>query len=125
MRRVAPSIDLLASSPYRRAIETARIVAAEYDVKDIDELESLTPDRPPRELAAWLAKQEVDSTVAVVGHEPHLGLLATWLISGGTSPRVLFKKGGACLLEIEGKPIAGSATLQWLLSPLQLRALGD
>jgi phosphohistidine phosphatase len=125
LRRAAPSIDLLASSPFRRALDTARIVGAEYEIEHVEELEALTPERAPRELMSWLAKQDTDSTVAVVGHEPHLGLLVTWLISGENNPRVLFKKGGACLLEIEGKPMAGSATLQWLLTPFQLRALGD
>jgi phosphohistidine phosphatase len=125
LRRAAPSIDVLASSPFRRAIDTARIVGDEYEVKDIEELAALTPERPPRELMPWLAKNDADATVAVVGHEPHLGLLVTWLLTGETTPRVLFKKGGACLLEIEGKPAAGSAMLQWLLTPAHLRTLAE
>jgi phosphohistidine phosphatase len=125
LRRVAPTIDVLASSPYRRAIETARIVADEYEIKDVEEIEAMTPERAPRDLVSWLSKNDPDATVAVVGHEPHLGLLVTWLLTGETTPRVVFKKGGACLLEIAGKPGAASATMQWLLTPAHLRALGE
>jgi phosphohistidine phosphatase len=125
LRRVAPTIDVLASSPFRRAIETARIVGDAYEVKEIEELAALTPERAPRELVTWLARNDADATVAVVGHEPHVSLLVTWLLTGDSTPRVAFKKGGVCLLEIEGKPAAGTATMQWLLTPAQLRTLGE
>jgi hypothetical protein len=36
-----------------------------------------------------------------------------------------FKKGGACLLRIDGPEDEGSATLQWLVTPALLRALVD
>jgi phosphohistidine phosphatase SixA len=60
-----------------------------------------------------------------VGHDPHLALLITWLLTGVENETIPLKKGGAALLEFEGKPAAGQATLQWLLTPSQLRALGE
>lgn len=124
LRRAAPEIQALATSPFLRAAETARIVAAEYKLSAVQELPTLTPERAPRELSIWLRQQEPDATVAIVGHEPHLGLVATWFLSGGEASRIALKKGGACLLEFDGKVAAGGARLHWLLTPAHLRALG-
>jgi phosphohistidine phosphatase SixA len=59
--------------------------------------------------------------VAVVGHEPHLGTLVTWLLTGVDEARVPLKKGGACLLAFASLPRKGGATLQWALTPALLR----
>ena len=63
--------------------------------------------------------------VAVVGHEPHVGRLVTWLLTGSSESHVVFKKGGACLLDLGVRPSAGGALLHWLLTPGQLRAIAD
>ena len=90
----------------------------------METIDELTADRPPGDLGAWLDKRRDIPTVAVVGHEPHLGELVTWLL-GGQGSSVEFKKGGACLLRIDGRIGAGSAILQWHLTPSQLRGLAD
>jgi phosphohistidine phosphatase SixA len=61
--------------------------------------------------------------VAVVGHEPDLSGLVSWLLAGAARPLVALGKGAACLLELE-KPAARTATLLWLLPPRGLRRLG-
>ena len=60
---------------------------------------------------------------AVVGYEPHLSTLITWLISGVEEPRVELKKGGACLLELDGTPGPAAARLVWRNAPRALRQL--
>lgn len=125
LRRAATHIELLASSPLVRAQQTARIVADEYRMSDVEVVEALRPDRHPRELLAWLAKQPPDATVAVVGHDPHVSSLVTWCLAGSDGPGVVFKKGGAALLEFDRKPAAGKGRLHWLLTPAQLRDLAE
>jgi phosphohistidine phosphatase SixA len=61
--------------------------------------------------------------VAAVGHDPHLGVLITWLMTGSRDSHVTLEKGGACMLEIEGQPGARSATLEWSLTPEVLKRL--
>lgn len=124
LKRAAREIHVLATSPYLRAAETARVVAEEYQLDSVHELPALTPDRPLREVATWLRRQNADDVVSIVGHEPHLGVLASWFLSGEERQFITLKKGGACLLEFEGKIGPGSATLHWVLTPAQLRALG-
>ncbi len=117
--------DVLATSPFARAAETARIVADALGLTSIEVLDALTPEHHPRDLEVWLGRQNEEATIAVVGHEPHLGRLITWFVSGGEDPRVELKKGGVALLEFDHRPAAGKAMLRWLLTPAHLRAIGD
>lgn len=125
LRRVAPQLDVIAASPLTRAQQTARIVADEYKLRDVETAEAMHPDRHPRELLSWLARFPSDATVAVVGHEPHVGMLVAWCVGGVAEPTVAFKKGGVALIDFARKPAAAKGVLQWLLTPAQLRALGD
>jgi phosphohistidine phosphatase len=125
LRRVAPSIDILVSSPYLRASETAKIVAGVLGIESVEVVDALTPDHHPRDLAEWLSRQGDDDVVAAVGHEPHLGEVVTWFMSGREESAVELKKGGAALLTFEGKAAPGKGTLRWLLTPAQLRGIAD
>lgn len=125
----APEIAALASSKLVRAQQTAAIIAEEYGIDDIAELDALAPDARPNALLKWLRELDdsgdVRGPVAVAGHEPHLGTLVTWLLAGQTESRVVLKKGGACRLDFASRPAAGGAELRWLMTPVLLRRLGD
>jgi phosphohistidine phosphatase len=125
LQRFSPHPDLIGTSPWLRAADTARVVAETLGVERMETVDAMLPDRPPSELADWLNDKGDLGAIAVVGHEPHLGELVTWLIGGKQGLNVEFKKGGACLLRIDGEVAAGSAMLLWHLTPAQLRALAD
>ena len=124
LQRISPHPDLIGTSPWLRAADTARVIAETLGVEQMETVEEMTPDHHPRDLAEWLNGKSDVGTVVVVGHEPHLGEVVTWLV-GGSGSNVEFKKGGACLLKIDEKVDAGSAILQWHLTPAQLRGLAD
>lgn len=128
LRVVSPRVAILASSPLVRARETAEIVLPVLKVPRIEIIDALRPERPFDDLVAWLRRrvppneeEDSDTTVAVVGHEPHLSGLVTWLMTSGKDSRIDLKKGGACLLRFERAPAAGEAMMRWLLTPAQLR----
>jgi phosphohistidine phosphatase len=125
LRRVVPAIDLLAASPYTRAMQTAELVAAAYGIDEIKSVDALVPDAPLQEFLVWLERRSTAKVVAIVGHEPHLGELVTWLMSGLRESRVEMKKGGACMLEFQGQPGAGVGVMKWLMTSGQLRDLGE
>lgn len=131
MRKVAkalsallPGIDLIASSPLVRARETADIVSRRFDDIPVRELASLAPGGAKEEVLAWLREQKPSATVALVGHEPDLGMLASWLLNGSEESFLTLKKGSACLIEVTEKPAPGSGRLEWLLPPATLRKRG-
>lgn len=125
-----PAIEAIASSPLRRARETADLLAAELAGKpERIDLGALEPDARPAAALAWLrslrslrANGGIE-TVALVGHEPNLSRLEAWLLAARERPLSVFKKGGAALVELPGRIAAGHAVLLWHLTASQLRDL--
>ena len=124
LRTIVSEVDLIATSPLVRARQTADIVALAMGVEGIEVTDALIPETPLSTFVTWLASREQRETVVVVGHEPHLGILVTWLLSGVEQPRVEMKKGAACLIEFDGKPAKGKGLLRWSIPPGLLRRLG-
>jgi phosphohistidine phosphatase len=125
LRRIVPEIDLLATSPLTRAVQTAEVVAAEYRNTKRAELPHLAPEKPVKVLLKWLQEQRPGSTVALVGHEPQLGVFVSWMMTGLEESFVELKKGAACMLALKDQVRAGRATLLWSLKPAHLRMLGE
>ena len=123
LREIVSEISELATSPLVRARQTAEILARAYDMEIGATTDALVPDAPFEKLIDWIGERGKREVVAVVGHEPHLSGLATWLVSGMKESRVELKKGGACLLSFRGAPKAGAGTLEWSMYPKHLRAM--
>ena len=122
-RLVAPP-GAIATSPFARAVQTADQVARAFGVEAPEELHAIAPDAEPAEVLSWLEARAGLDLVALVGHEPHLGSLASWLLARSSAPFLELKKAGACLLDLGDRPRAGAARLAWMLAPAQLRRLG-
>ena len=123
LKNLVPEIDLLATSPLTRAAQTAAVLDSVYGGLREVEIDELAPEASPVEFLSWLRKQAVES-VAVVGHEPSISLILSWLLTGTEKRLFSFRKGGACLLEFPGEVGAGTASLLWALTPALLRELG-
>jgi len=123
LRALVPDLEAVASSPLKRAIETAEILARAYDGHQVERLSALAPGGSAEDVLEWLSGQGA-ACVALVGHEPDLSSLASWLLLDAVAPLFTFKKGGACLLEFGETLEAGEAALRWLLQPKHLRGLG-
>lgn len=125
LRELVPRIDVIAASPLVRAQQTAAIVAKAYRIADIETTPTLTPDAQPASFAKWAQAHLDHDVVAVVGHEPHLGMLVTWLLSGRADSHMVLKKGGACLVECDGAPGPATCQLHWLHTPATLRRMAE
>lgn len=123
LREIVPEIDLLATSPLTRAAQTGAILDTVYGGLKEVEIDELSPEAAPKDFLRWLRKQKAASTVAAVGHEPSIGLILSWLVTGSEIRFFAFRKGGACLLEFAEEIGTGSATLVWALTPAILRGL--
>src|SRR5207253_10762292 len=113
--------DLILSSPYVRARETAQIVAEELS-EEVTFTDHLVPDANPLELVREINDKK-PQRVLLVGHEPDLSRLVSLLVSGDTEAAIELKKGGVCKLTAEKLAFGQCATLNWLLTPKQLRQL--
>jgi len=130
MRRAAsglvatvPMPNVLATSPLVRAVETAEIIGEAYDRLLPETVPELRPGAGADAMIAWLRHLPDEHRVVAVGHEPDLSLLASVLVGSGKHPVLGFKKGGACLLIVPEGVTPGAATLEWLMTPRQLRRL--
>jgi phosphohistidine phosphatase len=117
--------DLILSSPYLRATQTAAIVAQTFEVPEEVQLsDTLTPAGSPRQLLAALHTDYRErQDILLVGHEPYLSRLISTLLTGGPNLPVVMKKGGLCTLAVETLRFGRCANLVSLLTPGQLRRL--
>ena len=111
------------TSPYRRARETAEIVAEGlgFPLPEVEEHESLEFDQDPLVLLAEIGRI-TPASILVCGHAPHLDrLIARVLNAPGEATEL--KKGATACLELPSGP-AAPGILHWLLPPRALRRLG-
>ncbi len=112
------------TSPLLRASQTARILQKRAGWPAAVPSEALQPGRELEETLRVLREQTTSGSVALVGHEPHLGELAAFLLYGqDASARLEFKKGGVAKLSFDGDIAPGAARLCWLATPKILRSL--
>ncbi|HUE40236.1 MAG TPA: phosphohistidine phosphatase SixA [Candidatus Binatia bacterium] len=126
LRVIEVRLDLILTSPYRRAAETAEIVAAALGGVETHALAELAAGCDVPALLAALRPYRHLDCVALVGHQPDLGHVASQVMSGSPSTTPLpFKKGGVACLEIPAPrgPLRGE--LEWFMTPKQLRALRE
>lgn len=121
LKAIVGKLDAIVTSPLVRAVETAQIVARGFGKVPVSELADLAPGGAREKVARWLKEQANDATVAIVGHEPSLSKLGSWLVCGGDNQVFELKKGGACAVYLPDKPAAASGELLWLMTPRQLR----
>ena len=125
LARIAPRVDILLSSPYRRAWRTAEILAELDGWPSPEAAPVLEPTLPPEKAALELATNEGFGAIAVVGHRPCLHELAAYLLTGSAGGATIgVKKGGALCLRFDGAVVEpGAGTLRWLLTPAVLRSM--
>jgi len=125
MKRIAAALneigvqpDLIISSPYVRASQTASVLAKELKYKE--ELlysDFLVPMGEPNDMIGEInGKYSVDELM-LVGHEPNISSLASVLLAGSPNLSINFKKGGVCCLSVDDLHYDRKATLEWLITP--------
>jgi phosphohistidine phosphatase len=118
------SPDLLLSSPYVRAMQTAEIFAAalDYSKQKIRRTDLLLPGAEPSLFFRELAKDKQTSTLFVFGHAPQLDdIIAAAL--GSKHHITSLKKAGVALIELK-RVSPPNGQLVWLAPPKLLRRAG-
>jgi phosphohistidine phosphatase len=111
---LAANIDLIVTSPLRRARETATIVAKALERREtLVEDERAGPSLDEGNVRAMLADHRGAQAVMFVGHEPSMSETIGTLIG---SANVELKKGGLACIDIDDHGSA-TGTLLWLVPP--------
>jgi phosphohistidine phosphatase len=116
--------DLLLSSPYVRALQTAEIFAGifKYSKQKIRRTDLLLPGGEPSLFFRELAKDKQSSAVFCFGHAPQLDDLIATALSSKHHITAL-KKAGVAFVELR-RVSPPSGQLVWLATPKMLRRAG-
>jgi len=123
LKRLNVRPELILTSPLKRALETAALVAEGLGNIRVETLAELAPGAELSALTAAIRAHHALNELALVGHQPDLGRLAAFLIAGAPDAcEVAIGKGGVAL--VSGDFAAPARfTLGWLLLPRMLRRL--
>lgn len=111
------------TSPLVRAQQTAKILQKNTKCKSLKQTDLLAPEAVPAAILSLLNEHEESEALALVGHEPHVSTLLSFLLTGANDHLTTFKKGGVALLECDKPVAAARCVLRWLMAPKQLTAL--
>lgn len=107
-------LDLIVTSPHKRAKETAQIVAERLHLNDrVVEDDRLGANFDAARLSLLVRDHGDAQRVMLVGHEPDFSRTIEHLIGGGS---VELKKGGLARVDI-ADPAVPSGDLVWLIPP--------
>ncbi|MEB3336104.1 MAG: phosphohistidine phosphatase SixA [Leptolyngbyaceae bacterium] len=116
--------DLMLTSPFLRAYQTAEILQAEKLSRKLETSSFLSPGGSFEEWLGWLESWErsPEARLALVGHQPDLTNWAEMLIWGEVRGVLVLKKAGAIGIQMpaSGSPV-GNSLMFWLTSPGLLR----
>jgi phosphohistidine phosphatase len=117
LHQLGVSVELILTSPYQRALQTAEILLEKQIGDRLETAEFLEPDYIFEPLETWLTHTAIQS-VAIVGHEPNLSNAAAFLTFGQPTDNIQMKKAGVIGIETPAEgAIVGRSTLFWLAPP--------
>jgi phosphohistidine phosphatase len=113
-------VDVIVSSPLKRALQTAQFVGTElgYDAK-VEISPALGLDGSYTAFQALLAKYADRDGVLVVGHNPNVFQFLGHLITGNGGAAIRMRKGSIARVDMDNHP----PRLQWLIDPRSARAI--
>ena len=125
MRRLDLELDLVLTSPYVRARQTAeRVVEVLKLEKRMEFTDTLIPGGDSTALVNLISSHpQAPENVLLVGHEPYLSGLVSLLVAGAEGFVVELKKGGLCKLTVDQLKHGRCAELSWLLTPKQMELM--
>jgi len=92
---------LILTSPYARALETARLTARLLDYKqEVLTAIALTPESSPQDAWDELRLYSDQSSILAVTHEPLISAISSWLL-GSAHPEIQFRTATMVRIDVE------------------------
>jgi phosphohistidine phosphatase len=125
LKKLDPDVEVILSSPYLHALQTAESVAAGFPHPPVvRQTENLSPGFRPKALLQELHSLSPGRSVVVIGHQPDLSVLLAYLIEGESAGSIAMAPGAIAKITFETGPTS-DAVLQWLISPEVTRQLSS
>lgn len=127
LAKLEVKLDLVATSPLKRSLQTAQIVAKALKLKKgkVEEWNELKPEGNRADLYRKLSQFNHESSILVVGHEPYLSNMISDIVFGNTAGGIVLKKAGVAKLNMISLQPKAKGELRWLLTPAQLKKLSN
>lgn len=110
--------DLIVSSPYVRAKQTAEILGKVLKYKkELAISDALVPMGNADNISAEINEKYSVDELVLVGHEPCLSSLISMLVTRNSNLAIDIKKGGVCCISSDNLHTERKAVLEWLLPP--------
>lgn len=113
-------VDMILSSPLKRATQTAAMVGNEIDYEQkIEVTPALHPGSPYENFRHLLRQLSRLEAVMVVGHNPNMSTFLSLLVTAGLSERAIdMKKGSVARVDMSSK----RSELIWLVTPRLIKS---
>jgi phosphohistidine phosphatase len=124
LKTIGLKFDLVATSPLKRAYDTAMIVSDVFKLgRKIQVWNELAPEGKRTDIYQKLSQLREEYSVLIVGHQPLLGEMINEIIhKSKSSPcNFLLKKGGIVRIRLLKKSNIPKGELKWLLTPRILK----
>ena len=113
-------VDVIVSSPLKRALQTAQFVGTElgYDAR-VEISAALSPEAAFAEFQEMLAQHAGREAMLAVGHNPNMFQFLGRLITGNGGAAIRMRKASIARVDLDHHP----PRLQWLIDPRTVRNL--
>jgi phosphohistidine phosphatase len=113
-------VDVIVSSPLKRALQTAQFVGTEmgYEAK-VEISPALAPEAEYADFQQLMAKYAGREGVLAVGHNPNIFQFLGRLVTGNGGANLRLRKGAIARVDLDRHP----PQLQWLIDPRMARTI--
>lgn len=113
-------VDVIVSSPLKRALQTAQFVGTElgYDAR-VEISAALEPNATFADFQDMLAEYSGHEGMLAVGHNPNMFQFLGRLITGNGGAAIRMRKASIARIDLERHP----PRLQWLIDPRSVRGI--
>jgi phosphohistidine phosphatase len=124
LAHLEPGLERILTSPLARAAESGRIVAGAFPAPPpVEQTEVLAPAFRRSALLKDLERFGEDARILLVGHQPDMGGLVSWLIAETPQAGIALGTASLALVTMRKAALDGEPTLRALLTPTLLQAL--
>ena len=125
IQKAGIKFDYIATSPLKRAQQTAEIVAKNQSIKknNFQYWDELKPEGEIIDTCNKISKLKIDTSILLVGHNPNLSMLIGNIITGDSSNTcfINLKKGGLAKIRLFSFSPKLKGELRWLVTPRQVK----